>query len=76
MNKFEKILDNLENYVEVFVGSLFALFGFSLIPFSEITKDTFPGLMLGASFLLVGVFYIFKANHNYKKRKKQREEEL
>ena len=73
MNDFEK---NLDNYVEIFVGALFAVFGFSIIPFEEITKDTFFRSMLGTATLLIGLFYIFKANKNYKKRKKQREENL
>jgi len=73
MTDFKK---NLNNYVEIFVGALFAVFGFSIIPFEEITNDTFFKSMLGTATLLVGVFYIFKANRNYKKRKKLYEENL
>ena len=73
MTDFEK---NLNNYVETFVGALFVEFGFSIIPFEKITKDTFSSSMIGASILLVGMFYIFKANKSYKKRKQQGKKDL
>jgi len=69
MNNFEK---NIKSYSEIIVGALCIVVGFSNL----ISFDTFFNVMFGTASLVVGLFYIFKANNNYNKRKKEGENEL